>query len=234
MHRLGFDKTEIEALIEQIKDNPYLRIRSVFSHLAASDETQHDAFTRGQIELFDSISHNIQQNLPYPVMRHILNTAGIERFPEAQYDMVRLGLGLYGISLVHQEKLRIAATLSSPIIQIKEIPAGETIGYGRHGQVNSPKRIATVAIGYADGIDRELGNGKGIFRVNGQPAPVIGNVCMDMLMIDVTGIPAKVGDYVTIFGEEPSVLELSKKIGTIPYELITRVSQRTKRVFTHD
>ena len=234
MHRLGFEKTATDELISKIRNNPYLRIRSIFSHLAASNDTLHDRFTRNQLTLFENISAAILQNIPYPVMRHLLNTSGIERFPEAQYDMARLGLGLYGVSLVKQDRLKTVATLSSPIIQIKEIAAGETIGYGRHGKIVTPKRIATVAIGYADGIDRELGNGKGVFRVNGQPASVIGDVCMDMLMIDVTDISAKVGDYVTIFGEEPSVLELSEKIGTIPYELITRVSQRTKRVFTHD
>ena len=234
MHRLGFSIHEVESLIERIKDNPYLRIRSIFSHLAASEDPKYDAFTEEQIQLFETASSKIQHNISYPVMRHILNSSGIERFPDAQYDMVRLGLGLYGISQVEQKNLRMAATLSSPIIQIKEIVAGETVGYGRHGLVSEPKRIATVAIGYADGIDRCLGNGNGVFCVNGQPAPVIGNVCMDMLMIDVSAINASVGDYVTIFGENPSVMELSKKIGTIPYELITRVSQRTKRVFTHD
>jgi alanine racemase len=168
------------------------------------------------------------------VIRHILNTSGIERFPEAQLDMVRLGIGLYGISSVDQSKLRNVSTLKSTILQIKRVNQGETVGYSRKGKPEKPSEIAIVPVGYADGLNRKLGNGKGYFIVRDKKAPVIGNICMDMTMIDITGIDAHEGDEVVIFGENNPITGMAQKLDTIPYEILTGVSERVKRVYFYE
>jgi alanine racemase len=233
MHRLGFEPEDIEQLIEQITQNPLIRVQSLFSHLAASDEPEKDGFTRQQIALFETTSHLIRQHFNYPIDRHILNSAGITRFPDKQFEMVRLGISLYGISTDPEmiSALENVSTLRSSISQIKTIKAGETIGYGRRHQVTKTMKIATIPIGYADGLLRILSNGVGHIIVNKQKAPIVGNICMDMCMIDITGINAKEGDPVEIFGSHQSVTELSQKAGTIPYEILAGISRRVKRVY---
>ncbi len=236
MHRLGFERKDIDSLIQTLKEIPELYVSSIFSHLAGSDEPRFDAFTRSQIALFDELSSCLTAAFPgHHILRHIANSAAIERFPEAQFDMVRLGIGLYGISAVHQEQLFPVSTLRSRIVQIKDIPVGDSIGYGRHKIVTDhPIRIATVPIGYADGLNRHLSQEHWSFIVNGQPAPIVGNICMDTCMIDITGIDAKENDSVTIFGEEASIIRMAEVLGTIPYEIMTSVSERVKRIYTKE
>ncbi len=233
MHRLGFDEAEVNELIVRIKNNKYLMIKSVFSHLAAADEAEHDDFTRNQIKKFNEMSEKIRSHFTYPIMKHLLNSAGITRFPEAQFDMVRLGIGLYGIGVNVQEQTQLqnVSTLKTSISQIKNIPANETIGYSRRGLAIRDMQIATVPIGYADGLSRKLSGGKGKMFVKGKLAPIIGNVCMDMCMIDITDINANENDEVIVFGEAYPITEVAKDVGTIPYEILTSVSRRVKRVY---
>ncbi|MFA8432919.1 MAG: bifunctional UDP-N-acetylmuramoyl-tripeptide:D-alanyl-D-alanine ligase/alanine racemase [Marinifilaceae bacterium] len=231
MHRMGFGQAELDQLLQKISGNDQLHIRSVFSHLAGADEEQHDDFTRLQIERFKEWSGKIQTAFPYPVWRHILNSAGIERFPEAQFEMVRLGIGLYGVSSTYQDKLRNVSSLKTTISQIQEVSANGTVGYGRRGLLLRDSRIGIIPIGYADGFNRHLGNGRGSVLVNGVLVPVVGNVCMDMSMIDLTDVEAREGDTVTIFGDEKSLLAMARELDTIPYEILTTVSRRVKRVY---
>ncbi|NDV69364.1 bifunctional UDP-N-acetylmuramoyl-tripeptide:D-alanyl-D-alanine ligase/alanine racemase [Dysgonomonas sp. 25] len=231
MHRLGFTQEDIPHLIDLLCTQVGVSVRSVFSHLAASESWQFDDFTTQQISTFKKISKELSDNLPYPVMHHILNSAGIERFPEEQMDMVRLGISLYGVSASGLDRLQNVCTLKTTILQIKHIPAGETVGYGRKGKIEKDSTIATIRIGYADGLSRRFGNGVGEVVVNGQKAPIVGNICMDLTMIDITGIEAKEGDSVVIFGKEQPVTTLAEKIETIPYEILTAVSRRVKRIF---
>jgi Alr-MurF fusion protein len=244
MHRLGFTREELEPLIARLTMNPNLRVQSVFSHLAASEDVAEDDFTYRQIALFKEMSHRITGVLNYPVLLHILNSAGISRFPEAQFDMVRLGIGLYGVgsSPEDQSMLRNVSTLKSVITQIKHIPAGETIGYNRRGKAEKDTVIAIIPVGYADGLRRRLGNGKGKLYIHGQPAPIIGNVCMDLTMVDITALTSKLeqhpaireGDEVIIFGDLHPVAEIAGEIGTIPYEVLTGISRRVKRVYFYE
>ena len=249
MHRLGFDRRELEPLLERLRANPALRVQSVFSHLAASEDPAEDAFTREQVALFQSMSSRILGVLDYPVLRHILNSAGIARFPEAQFDMVRLGIGLYGVasSTEEQHLLRNVSTLKSVVTQVRRVPAGETIGYNRRGKTEHDTVVAVVPVGYADGLNRRLGNGNGTLFIHGRPVPVIGNVCMDLVMVDVTGdvkretsqvsretLQVREGDEVVIFGDGHPVAELAKAIGTIPYEVLTGISRRVKRVYYYE
>lgn len=233
MKRLGFDVTDLRQLIVRLKNNRQIQVVSVFSHLAASDEPEHDAFTRHQIELFAQLSTDLQEFLGYKIIRHILNSAGIIRFPEAQFDMVRLGIGLHGIAATEEEKkfLQQAASLKTTISQIRNIRKGESIGYNRKFIAGKDMVIAVTGIGYADGFPRALGNEKGTMLVKGKPAAVIGNVCMDMTMIDITGIDAAEGDEVIVFGNELPIENVAKAAGTIPYEILTGISQRVKRVY---
>ncbi len=233
MHRLGFDDNEVNELIVRIKNNKHLTIRSIFSHLAATDEPEHDDFTWQQIKKFTEMSEKIRSHFSYPILQHILNSAGISRFPDAQFDMVRLGIGLYGIgaNTSEQAQLQNVSTLKTSISQIKNIPANETIGYNRKGVSNRDIQIATIPIGYADGLSRKLSNGKGKMIVKGKPAPIIGNVCMDMCMIDITDINANEQDEVIVFGDAYPIAEIAKDVGTIPYEILTNVSRRVKRVY---
>ena len=232
MHRLGFMTDELRELTDFLQDCPYVRVRSVFSHLAAAEDPQEDAFTLGQIQLFRTNADLLTDVLGYRPMYHVLNSAGIERFPEYHFDMVRLGIGIYGISALPDVRLTPVASLKCKVLQIKVLrPEDGTIGYGRHGHVApAGTTIATLPVGYADGIDRRLGCGRASFSVGGHRAPTIGNICMDMCMIDVTGLDVKVGDTVTIFGEDPTVGELAAVLGTIPYEVLTSVPRRIERI----
>lgn len=231
MHRLGFTDQDIPELMNRIKSQTGVRIQSVFSHLAASESWNFDEFTHTQIKTFKKVAKDIADSIHYPIMKHILNSAGIERFPEEQMDMVRLGISLYGVSASGLEGLRNVCTLKTTILQIKHIKAGETVGYGRKGHFDRDATIATIRIGYADGLSRQFGNGVGHVLVNGYTAPIVGNICMDLTMIDVTDIEVKEGDIVTIFGENRSVKELASQIGTIPYEILTSISGRVKHIY---
>ena len=233
MHRLGFEEAELNQLVVRLKNMRRVKIESVFSHLAASDEAEHDGFTRMQLEKFERMSNVICKAFDYPIIRHILNSSGILRFSEAQMDMARLGIGLYGVAATPQEQQHLmqVATLRTTISQIKHVSSTETIGYNRGGKLKRDTVVATVAIGYADGVNRKLSNGVGKMWINGKLAPIIGNVCMDMTMLDVTDIPAREGDEVIVFGAELPVTDLAKKLGTIPYEVLANISQRVKRVY---
>lgn len=234
MHRLGFEPRHMKSLVKHLSQSPHLKVISVFSHLAASEDPAQDDFTRSQAALFHSMSEELCKALPYPVLKHIANSAAIHRHPDLQLDMVRLGLGLYGIdgSKKQQSQLRNVSTLRTTISQIRYVPEGETVGYGRKGVVGTGKTIATIPIGYADGYTRRLSNGKGSMLVKGQLAPVIGNICMDMLMLDISHIPdVREGDEVIIFGEELPLQMLAEWADTIPYEIMTGISQRVKRIY---
>ncbi len=235
MHRLGFEERDLTTLIDNIKQNEkYIRVESVFSHLAASDNETLDWYTQSQIEQYRRFSDKIEQGLKYSFIRHICNTAGIIRFPDAQFDMVRLGIGLYGIdsSGLGQLQLRNVSTLKTIISQIKQLKAGETVGYNRRGVAQRDTRIATVGIGYADGLNRSLSNGVGKMIVRHEQAPIIGSICMDMCMLDITDISGvEEGDEVIVFGEAQSPTSLASQANTIPYEIISSVSQRVKRVY---
>ncbi len=233
MHRLGFEEKDTGELISALGGDT-LRVVSVFSHLAAADEPVNDEFTRLQIDRFKRIADRIEAGTGHRFMRHILNSSGTERFPTAVFDMVRLGIGLYGISLFNPEKLREVSTFKTSIAQIRDVEAGETVGYGRQGRIQERRRIATLPVGYADGVFRSLGNGRGSFKVNGYSAPVVGNICMDMTMIDVTGIPARENDEVIIFGHENPVSSLAEAAGTIPYEILTKIPERVRRIYIQE
>ena len=232
MHRLGFMTEELAELMDFMKECKAVKIKSIYSHLAASDEPSCDEFTLGQIELFQKNADALSASLGYKPMYHVLNSAGIERFTQYQFDMVRLGIGIYGVSAIPGNKLTPVASFKCKVLQVKNLrPEDGTIGYGRHGKI-APEGtvIATIPVGYADGIDRHLGRGNVSFMVNGHKAPTIGNICMDMCMLDVTGLDVKVGDPVTIFGEDPSITDLAEILGTIPYEILTSVPRRIERI----
>lgn len=234
MHRLGFLPAQIPELLERLKSQKGLKVKSVFSHLAASESWMFDSFTQEQIDIIDVAHREIGEKLGYPVWKHILNSAGIERFINAQWDMVRLGIGLYGVSASGLNGLKNVSTLKTTILQIQEIPNHETVGYGRKEALNRDAKIATIRIGYADGLDRKSGNRKGKVWINGKYAPIVGNVCMDLCMIDITGIDAKEGDPVIVFGENLPVLEVAESIDTIPYEILTSISPRVKRIYVKE
>ena len=233
MHRLGFSLKELPELIRRIQANPLIHVRSVFSHLATADNPEEDEFTMSQIKVFEEGSQMIVDAFPYKVLRHILNTAGITRFTQYQFDMVRLGIGLYGVPTCKADEgvLETVVSLKTTINQIKEIPAGDSIGYNRHGRAIHDMRIGIVPIGYADGLSRLLGNGNGKFYINNQQVPIIGDICMDMCMLDLTGVEAQEGDTVVVFDAEHSINDIAKACQTIPYEVMTRISQRVKRVY---
>ncbi len=231
MRRLGFEENEVDRLISRLKQTDAIIVKSIFSHLAASDDKNQDQFTYNQIEKFDKLSNKICKKLKINTLRHILNTSGIERFNANQFDMVRLGIGLYGISENYTKNLEPISTLKTRISQIKNLQPSDTIGYGREGKIKAPSCIATIPIGYADGIPRCLGNNKGNVLLHGKTAPFIGNICMDMCMIDISDIPAKTGDEVILFGKKHPISKLAKRAGTIPYEIMTGISQRVKKIY---
>ena len=232
MSRLGFRPDEIPELIERLQGQTAVIPRSVFSHLAGSDSPEFDTFTHQQASRFVGAADALQAAFPHKILRHICNSAGIERFPEYHFDMVRLGLGLYGISPVGDRLLHPIGTLRSTILQIHDVPETETVGYSRRGQLVRPSRIASVPIGYADGLNRRLGNRLGYCIINGHKAPYVGNICMDVCMVDVTDIPCHEGDSVEIFGHQLPVTQLAQWLGTIPYEVLTGISTRVRRVYT--
>jgi alanine racemase len=233
MHRLGFTESDLDGLCSMLMTSPEIRVQSVFSHLVGSDDPKLDDFSRQQIDLFARMTLRLEQKLGYAFLRHILNSAGISRFPEAQFSMVRLGISLYGISADpdEQKMLENVTSLKTSISQIKTIAPGETVGYSRAWIAVKTTTIATIPIGYADGLSRRLGNGRGEMLVNGHMAPVAGNICMDMTMLDITGIEASEGDEVIVFGEELPIIDLAKAMETIPYEILTGISHRVKRVY---
>jgi alanine racemase len=238
MHRLGFEDFEVETLCDLLEENTYVQIKSIFSHLAASEALQHDEFTLKQVLKFDTAYKQIEGTLGYKVIKHLSNTAGITRWPNMQYDMVRLGIGLYGIDSsipASENGLQPVACLKTSVSQVKKVAAGETIGYGRNGNLVKDGKIATVRIGYADGYLRLFGNGAGKMLIRGVLAPTVGNISMDMCMLDVSAIPdIREGDDAIIFNEELRIEDLARQIGTIPYEILTNVSQRVKRVYFYE
>ena len=235
MHRLGFDpEKDMPLLIERLHRQTALIPRSVFSHFVGSDSEDFDAFSELQYTRFLNGAERLQEAFPYPILRHICNSAGIERFPERQLDMVRLGLGLYGIDSCDNRTINNVSTLRTTILQIHDVKAGESVGYSRRTVLERDSRIASIPIGYADGLNRLLGNRHGFCLVNGKKAEYVGNICMDVCMIDVTGIPCEEGDLVTIFGEGLSPSELASRCGTIPYEILTGIAPRVKRIFFED
>lgn len=236
MHRLGFDEQDLPQLIDIVRNNPQLRIASIFSHLAAVEDPAEDAYTLRQIQLFKSMTEQICAAFDYPILRHILNSAGIARFPQYQFDMVRLGISLYGFSNVSeiQTHLQNVATLKTVVTQVKRIPAGETIGYNRSYKLAKDTQVAIIPIGYADGYPRELSNGVGRVIIQGQKVPVIGKICMDMCMLDITGLNVHEGDEVIVYGEGNTAAEMAESAGLISYELLTRLSQRVPRVYVRE
>jgi alanine racemase len=233
MHRLGFENNTIDDLIATLKGNQTVKVKSILSHMATSDDLKHKDFAHSQIDLFEKLSSKLMAELEIKPIRHILNTSGISNFPDSQFDMVRLGIGLYGVSNDNEEQkyLENVGTLKSVISQIRTIPAGESVGYGRRFMAEKPTKIATIPIGYADGISRSWGNGVGFVTIKNEKATILGSICMDMLMVDVSEIDCKEGDAAIIFGESPTVNLIAQKLNTIPYEVLTSISQRVKRVF---
>lgn len=234
MHRLGFRMEEMPQLAAMLRREAGAVVaRSVFSHLAAADMPEEDDFTRSQIDYFRRTVRALVGGLGYCPLMHILNTAGMERFPEARFDMCRLGIGLYGVSCTEAGALRPVSRLLTRVVQVKELEPSETVGYGRSGKLRRPSRLATIPIGYADGLDRRLGCGKWSVSVNGRPAPIVGRICMDSCMVDVTGLDVAEGDEVTVFGSMPgnTVSDMAALLGTIPYEIMTSVSERVKRIY---
>jgi alanine racemase len=237
MNRLGFMVNEIGELIKVLKAHPAIRVKTIFSHLAGSEEAQLDEFTRQQIASFRKVSETLTMQLSYPIKKHLLNSSGILRFPEAHFDYVRLGIGLYGVDSTSsiQQQLQTIGTLKTRISQIKTVAKGETVGYSRKGIADKDLKIAVLAIGYADGYDRRFGNGIGEVFISGQKAKIIGNICMDMCMADITHIDEVYeGDETEIYGREISIIKQAEKIGTIAYELLTRISSRVKRLYYLD
>jgi alanine racemase len=235
MHRLGFDSEHaLEVLAEKLMAQKQLMVRSVFSHLAGADEAIHDEFTKLQVKRFVLLSDILTRKLPYKVYRHLLNSAGIERFPQFQFEMVRLGIGLYGISVLDDNNIRSISRLKTNVSQVRKIAAGETVGYSRKGIISENAEIAVLPVGYADGYDRRFSNGTGHVFVKGNVVPVVGNICMDMCMIDVTGLNVSVGDEVELMGDRIKLNEMAQAIGTIPYEILTGISQRVKRVYLQE
>ncbi|PIE84483.1 MAG: bifunctional UDP-N-acetylmuramoyl-tripeptide:D-alanyl-D-alanine ligase/alanine racemase [Bacteroidia bacterium] len=231
MHRVGFTPENIDTLLAVLTRLSRIRVASVFTHLAAADDPQEDEFTLGQINLFSILYARIADALCYRPIRHVLNSAGIERFPQAQYDMVRLGIGLHGVSVSPEGQLEPVATLRSYVQQVKHLQPGDTVGYGRHGKITEPTTIATLPIGYADGLTRRLGRGVGAVQIAGQLCPTIGNICMDTCMVVVTGLDVQPGDEAVIFGANPTISQMAEWAGTIPYEILATVSPRVPRVY---
>ncbi len=235
MHRLGFGQSDLEELCRELDASTFLKVGSVFTHLSAADNPAEDAFTQRQIESYLSAAKTIETSIGYRVMRHVLNSTGILRFPQYQFDMVRLGIGLYGFSGTKSGKfLNALGAFKSYIIQIRTVASSESVGYNRGGKKAQDRRIATVAVGYADGLDRRLSDGKWSLKWQGQACPIVGNICMDMVMIDVSDYDAREGDEVVVFDGADDILLMAKKLDTIPYEILTKVSQRVRRVYLQE
>jgi len=231
MHRLGFMPGDIDKLISRVKELSCIKIMSVFSHLAAADDPSFDEITHRQAALFISVAERIRSGTGYSFLLHLLNTAGIARFPQYQFDMVRPGIGIYGAETYEGIMLRPVSRFKTRIIQIKTIPAGEAVGYGFTDRSDSDRNIAILPVGYADGLNRRLGNRNGNLFINGSKAPIIGKICMDLCMADVTGIDASEGDEAEIFGLNIPIGEIARQCETIPYEILTSIPGRVKRIF---
>lgn len=233
LNRLGFNKVDVDFIVSEVKNNETIKVKSLFSHLAASEDLDEANFTRGQIDKFKLISEAFIEKIGYKPMLHICNTSGILNYPDAQFDMVRSGIGLYGFgnSELENKNFKPVATLKSIISQIHQIEKGETVGYNRAYKSKKMQRTATIPIGHADGIGRIYGNGKGVISINGKSAPIVGNVCMDMIMVNITDLDCKEGDEVIIFGKEITASHFAKVANTISYEILTAISRRVKRVF---
>jgi len=236
MHRLGYLSNEIDALIDHITSNKNVKVATIFSHLSGSDEAQFDDFTKLQISTFNKIANKIESAIGYKTIKHISNTAAALRFDQKDLEMVRLGIGLYGIdpSKLFDNLLEPVFTLKTHISQIKTINANESIGYSRKSISNSERKIAILALGYADGLNRALSNGIGGFYINNQYAPITGNICMDMCMVDVSKIECKTGDEAILFGKEHPIDTVANQLNTIPYEILTSISQRVKRIYVSE
>ena len=236
MHRLGFDpEKDIDEVISRLKGQNAIIPRSVFSHFVGSDSDDFDNFSAMQFQKFDVASQKLQAAFSHKILRHMDNSAAIEHFPERQLDMCRLGLGLYGVNPRDNQQLACVSTLKTTILQLRRVPKEETVGYSRKGVLTRDSIIGAIPIGYADGLSRRLGRGACYCLVNGQKAPYVGNICMDVAMIDVTDIPdVREGDSVEIFGEHLPVTVLSDVMETIPYEVLTSVSSRVKKVYFQD
>lgn len=233
MNRMGIKPDEIDSILVLIKEYTCIEVASVFSHLSASDNPEFDPFTRNQITIFTEVSDRIESVLGYSFIRHIANTGGIERFPDAQFDMVRLGIGLYGVGVKadNQSQLQVASSLYAPVIMVKEVTAGEVIGYNCNYITDRDYSIAIISIGYADGVQRRLGNGVGHVFISGERRPIVGSVCMDLIMVDITGLPTVVNEYVEIFGSHMSPKDMAKDADTIAHEILTGISPRVERVY---
>ena len=235
MHRLGFEEKDIDKLISILKNQNFVKIRSVFSHLVGSDSPDFDDFTRQQIALFTKIKNKITEAFPHKILVHILNSAGIERFSDYQFDMVRLGIGHYGMSATPNSHLEEVCTLKTKILQIRNVSKEDTVGYSRKGTLTRDSVIGALPIGYADGLNRKLGNRAWSVLVNGVKAPIVGNVCMDVCMVDLTDVPSvKEGDTVVIFGKGNSIQQMAEVLGTISYEILSTISKRVKRIYFKD
>jgi len=233
LNRLGFSENDVDYLISKLKENSCIKVKSLFSHLAASEDLNEKEFTLNQISSFKNISENFIIKLGYKPMLHICNTSGVLNYPEAHFDMVRTGIGLYGFGNSKKENVHFKpiSTLKTVISQIHSIEKGKSVGYNRAYKSDGFMKTATLPIGHADGIGRQYGNGKGFVNILGKPAPIIGNVCMDMIMVNITHIDCKEGDEVIVFGPEQTAEHLAETVNTISYELITAISQRVKRVY---
>ena len=232
MHRLGFFPSEIDAVVEKLKSQKQVRVQSFFTHLVASGDPNQDEFTASQISSYLTAAQKLEQGLGYTFIKHVANTSAIVRWPQAHLDMVRLGIGLYGVDMdKNLPNLEQVGCLKTTVTQIKELQAGETVGYDRKGVLSRDSKIATVKIGYADGYARRFGNSVGKMQINGFLAPTVGNICMDMCMLDVTGQDVQVGDEVLVF---PDLMQAASDIGTIPYELLVNISSRVKRVYYYE
>lgn len=236
MHRLGFEAQEMSGLVGLLKDSAQLKVISVFTHLVATDDAQHDGFTEQQLASYHSLYEELSKGIGYRPIRHALNTAGISRWPSAHFDMVRVGIGLYGFdgALKDNRGLQTVAVLKTTVTQVKMLKPGETVGYSRRGVMPEGGKIATVKIGYADGYSRAFGNGVGKMLINGNLVPTIGSICMDMTMLDITGIDVKAGDEAIVFNKEHTIMQLASEVNTIPYEILTNISQRVKRVYFYE
>ncbi|WP_029289068.1 bifunctional UDP-N-acetylmuramoyl-tripeptide:D-alanyl-D-alanine ligase/alanine racemase [Pedobacter sp. R20-19] len=236
MHRLGFDQTEVDDLCKLLINNAQISVQSIFSHLVASGEAEHDGFTREQMNTFNLVSKKLIDGLGYKPLLHIANTSGISRWPDSQLDMVRLGIGLYGFdtALYRNQGLQTVMVLKTTITQVKTVAPGESVGYSRKGWMPNGGKIATIKIGYADGYSRAFGNGVGKMLVNGQLVPTIGSICMDMTILDITGLDVSAGDEAIVFNHEHTIMQLASDTATIPYEILTNISQRVKRVYFYE
>ena len=234
MHRLGFSISEADLLAQMLRDEQHIRVVSLFSHLAAADDPRHDDFTHRQASLLIMAAEKLKSALGYGFKTHLLNSAGISRFPQYQFDMVRMGIGLYGIGDYHGVALRHTGRFVTAVSQVRTVPAGEPVSYGCNGAADHDREIAVIPVGYADGLRREMGNGKGSLFINGRKVPVIGSVCMDMCMTDVTGLNVKTGDEAEVFGSNITIEEIAGLCNTIPYEILTSIPSRVKRVYVNE